>query len=232
MPRGQKKNIIGHRFGRLTAIEDCGRRNRKVLWRCICDCGKEVIVEGCKLRSGHTKSCGCYKKYILTRNSGKRNPMYGKKHTEERKKVIGDFFRGRAVSQERNEKIRERLKGRIFSDEHKRKISLSRVGDKNPAWKGGVSTEDRMLRSSLRLRNWRSSVFQRDNYSCVECGCTRKVFNAHHVKSWKNYPELRFNIDNGITLCVNCHRKKHPRNEAYIGKYVQLPELSICSATI
>lgn len=54
-------NLEGQRFGRLTAIEICGRsKSKKVLWRCSCDCGNETIVSSCHLMSGHTKSCGCY----------------------------------------------------------------------------------------------------------------------------------------------------------------------------
>lgn len=52
--------LYGQRFGRLTAIEPCGySKSKRILWRCICDCGRETIVQSDKLKSGHTKSCGC-----------------------------------------------------------------------------------------------------------------------------------------------------------------------------
>ena len=54
------KDIAGKRFGKLVAIERVGRnKDRKAMWRCVCDCGKEVICAGKNLRSGNTRSCGC-----------------------------------------------------------------------------------------------------------------------------------------------------------------------------
>ena len=52
-------DLIGKRFGRLVVIERAGTKRREIAWLCRCDCGKEIVVPGNKLRSGHTKSCGC-----------------------------------------------------------------------------------------------------------------------------------------------------------------------------
>jgi hypothetical protein len=57
-----KRNIIditGHKFGRLTVINQQGRYRTERAWLCVCDCGSEVVVPGTKLRAGWTKSCGC-----------------------------------------------------------------------------------------------------------------------------------------------------------------------------
>jgi 5-methylcytosine-specific restriction endonuclease McrA len=48
--------------------------------------------------------------------------------------------------------------------------------------------------------------FERDHYTCLVCGEVGGRINAHHIKSFKDYPELRFEVDNGITLCINCHK--------------------------
>jgi len=57
------KNEVGHRFGRLLVLKDVGRTKRnKVLWLCKCDCGKNIVVKAQSLRSGNTRSCGCYQK--------------------------------------------------------------------------------------------------------------------------------------------------------------------------
>jgi hypothetical protein len=51
---------VGNRYGRLTVIERAENTpDRKAQWLCKCDCGNTGIFQGTKLRSGHTKSCGC-----------------------------------------------------------------------------------------------------------------------------------------------------------------------------
>lgn len=58
MPSPTMIDISGQRFGQLTALRATEKRDHKYFWLCICDCGKEVIVQGKKLRNGHTQSCG------------------------------------------------------------------------------------------------------------------------------------------------------------------------------
>ena len=53
-------NLIGQKFGRLTVIEFDGTKNHNSMWHCRCDCGREISVYGCHLKSGLTQSCGCY----------------------------------------------------------------------------------------------------------------------------------------------------------------------------
>jgi len=79
-------------------------------------------------------------------------------------------------------------------------------GEENPNWQGGISTETQLMRTCSKTKTWRTAVFKRDNYTCQKCGNKKSgSFNAHHIRSFKNYPELRFEVDNGITLCKDCH---------------------------
>ena len=81
------------------------------------------------------------------------------------------------------------------------------TGINHPAWKGGVSTEHEKVRKSTEYKLWRKAVFARDNYTCVACKATKCELNADHIKPFAFFPELRFAIDNGRTLCVPCHKK-------------------------
>lgn len=56
---------------------------------------------------------------------------------------------------------------------------------------------------------WRKAVYTRDNYMCRECGAKGRIV-AHHIQHWAKHPGLRFDVDNGVTLCEACHTKKHP----------------------
>lgn len=58
---GKFEDLSGQKFGRLTAIEICGRdKYGKILYKCRCDCGNEFITLGRHLKNGHSKSCGCW----------------------------------------------------------------------------------------------------------------------------------------------------------------------------
>lgn len=124
------------------------------------------------------------------------------------------------MKEETKAKISERLKGthKIFSQEHKDNIRASftdatraslkerMTGESNPNWKGGKTAEALVVRNSAEYRHWRMSVFRRDNFTCVSCALRGGELNADHIKRFSDYPELRFVVENGRTLCVSCHR--------------------------
>lgn len=97
--------------------------------------------------------------------------------------------------------------------EKNRQFMLGRfVGKKNPMWKGGITNPRHKVLMSQEYKDWRMSVFRRDNFTCQECGDKSGrgydvVLNADHIKPYALYPESRFDINNGRTLCVSCHRK-------------------------
>ena len=119
-------------------------------------------------------------------------------------------------------------KGYKFSDEVKNRMSVGQnlaykngtrkapwagkkrpniSGEKNYNWKGRPFGENHFLRNSLEMKLCRIACFERDNYTCVWCGKRGGKLNADHIKPWRDYPELRFALDNLRTLCLLCHRK-------------------------
>jgi len=92
------------------------------------------------------------------------------------------------------------------------KISEAKRGKNNWNWKGGITPESKRLYFSEEYKLWRKAVFERDNYTCVWCGARNGngkeiVLQADHIKQFCDYPELRFVLENGRTLCIDCHKK-------------------------
>lgn len=95
--------------------------------------------------------------------------------------------------------------GKKFSSEiNKKKGSLK---EKNPNWQGGITPINEALRKTSEYKLWRLSVFKRDDYTCQICFKRGGKLHADHIKPFSLYPELRLAIDNGRTLCVECHLK-------------------------
>lgn len=78
-------------------------------------------------------------------------------------------------------------------------------GNSNRNWNGGVSPINRLIRGSREYRIWMNAVRERDNHKCIWCGETKNL-QTDHIKPFALYPELRFAIDNGRTLCKECHK--------------------------
>lgn len=73
-------------------------------------------------------------------------------------------------------------------------------------WKGGKTEISKIRRTNADYRNWRNEVFSRDNFTCQHCGARARDIEAHHIKEQSKYPELIYDINNGITLCHKCHK--------------------------
>ena len=95
-----------------------------------------------------------------------------------------------------------------------------KTGDSNPNWKGGITPISKKIRQSLTMRQWREDVFKRDNWTCQKCGKRSKAgayvrIEAHHVKPFAVFPNLRMCVDNGLTLCKKCHSLEPKGKEVY-----------------
>ena len=123
-----------------------------------------------------------------------RKPSYGhtgKKHTKEVKQIIS-----------------EKIKGMFTKEKHWN-------------WKGGISKIQARVRNMFRYRQWKSDVFERDKYTCQECGKIGGYLEAHHIIRFidiinkyniktiedSEQCEELWNINNGVTLCKKCHNE-------------------------
>ena len=88
---------------------------------------------------------------------------------------------------------------------NKDKEWLERRGKNHHNWKGGIS-KDAHSPDEPKYKKWRKSIFERDNFTCQKCFLKGVYIEAHYIKSWAKYPELRYEISNGLTLCRECHK--------------------------
>lgn len=65
-------------------------------------------------------------------------------------------------------------------------------------------------RRSIEYKKWKKAVLKRDSNKCRICGQTKNLV-AHHIVPFSEDTSLRYSVDNGMTLCQNCHREVHKK---------------------
>ncbi len=103
------------------------------------------------------------------------------------------------------------------TDEYRAKLSQSRKGTQNPNWQGGLSLIRSRYRRDFRHIIWKRKVLERDEHECCECQDVSNIskLEAHHLREYALYVDQRYDVENGVTLCHNCHRDVH-KNEVII----------------
>jgi 5-methylcytosine-specific restriction endonuclease McrA len=149
-------------------------------------------------KNGINKNCTiCNKEYYIRANRAEASKYCSKECWNKRRKLNNC----------------EHCKQPIISYHGKkycsRKCSHSAmVADKAPTWIDGKSLERNRARHGKELKEWRAKVFKRDNFTCKHCGI-QKDLQAHHIIEWSKDESKRFDVNNGITLCIDCHGKVH-----------------------
>ena len=167
-----------------------------------------------------------HRKKISLALKGNRNAL-GHRKSEKVKDILRKASRGnknclgRKASIKTRKKMSKAQKGKKRTLKWKLFMSEAMRGDKCYNWKGGITEINNTIRSCFKYRQWRSDVFTRDNFTCQRCGKRGVKLNAHHIKAFSSILkenniktfeqamdcEELWNINNGLTLCSECHKK-------------------------
>ena len=182
-------------------------------------CWKEYIKDRYLKYSQREKSKYC------SRECSKYQHKWAKQSIETINKRA-ESMKWHKVSEVTREKIRQANLWKKHTDDYKKKLSDARKWIPSPmkwikkphkSWnnhwnrKGGISSENRRVRISIEYRLWREAVFARDNRTCQKTGQRWIILHPHHILWFAQYPELRFAIDNWISLSIKSHRLFHKR---------------------
>lgn len=148
----------------------------------------------------------------LKRSAGNKRTKAGTRpaHFLKSQKETADKRRGKTYEEiYGKDRAKEELQKR--SSSRKRRGFFKRKGIGRLKFQGGDSS----------YVKWRTRVFERDQYTCQRCHVTGGNLRGHHIKSWKDYPKLRYDISNGMTLCAGCHREVHREQGDSFYKFVR-----------
>jgi hypothetical protein len=163
---------------------------------------------------------------------GEKHFFFGKHHTEEVRKKISMKNRGVPNSKIIGDKnpmkrldIKQKMieakkklhiipktafkKGHLPWNKGKKYLNVS--GKNNWNWKGGITPENEQIRKSVELKEWKRACLRRDSFTCQRCGRYGGNLEVHHINNFAEFSELRTALDNGITLCKNCHLDFHKK---------------------
>ena len=148
------------------------------------------------------------KKKISKSRAGRATSVVrGMKFSESRRSNISKALIGKKLSLAHRKKLSEVHRGQTPGNKGKKMPKIS--GEKHWNWKGGLTSKNKKDRESLEFRLWREAVFKRDRYTCQKTKIRGGVLHPHHILNFAEYPELRFAIDNGITLSKKAHQQFH-----------------------
>lgn len=160
-------------------------------------CGKEIKKNGRKGRGKNFCSRKCF-------NLGSTRVLF--------KKGNVPFYKGKKkppLTEIQRENMSNGHLGQKSFRKGKKYPEIS--GEKHYNWKGGITPIHTQIRMSFEYKLWKKSVFERDDFTCQKYRTRGGELIAHHINNFSDFPELRFAIDNGITLSEKAHREFHKK---------------------
>ena len=118
-------DMVGRRFGRLTVIEEAGRKRKEVTWKCKCDCGNETLVRSSNLLNGTTTSCGCVRKEIARNKAIEqwKDEEYSNKMKDGMKEISNKLWEDEDYKNMRSNSTSEQNKLRWENEEYRKHMS-------------------------------------------------------------------------------------------------------------
>ena len=184
-----------------------------ILYRECKICKKSFLYkESVKVRQSYSKDLKCVIGHVNQQFCSKKCFMYyhNKIDNPAKKDCVKQKLRNYAIKKGTHHMNTKKAR-------EKQRKTISGSGHWN--WKGGLTIITKKIRNSFEYKQWRKSIFERDNYTCVLCGIKNGFgksikLQADHIKPFSQYPKLRFSINNGRTLCIDCHKK----TDTYMGR--------------
>jgi hypothetical protein len=226
------------------SLQKIGNYNRHTHHFCSGSCAQNYrwkesnIIKEKKLKEIIECGCGCGQKLnrwtLIQESGGLRERRYINGHSGNLPN-IGQFKNGSSpwnknLTKEEDERLdyerpNKFKKGIKFNKEYRIKMSCGMRGISISEFDDFASNklgERKHLDEQRAHKEWRSKIFQRDNYACQNCGAKsgegKAIYlQAHHIKPWKEFPELRREMNNGVTLCKDCHLLVHRKD--YKGEF-------------
>lgn len=199
-------------------------------------CGKPKLISDSDQRYARCKKCAYKfrvesntKNYLFCIDCGKEKKTYWQKRSsrckscsqkgivasEDTRKLWSEQRTGRKCFAETRKKLSEVGKGREVSLETRTKLSNTKTGlnrsvEEYQEYLNSIEEEGRREKQgkNYQAKMWSLSVKKRDKFICQKCGSNKNLC-AHHVESWSICPEKRFEVENGLTLCFECHNVVH-----------------------
>ena len=177
------------------------------------------MISSTSYKKGHKHSKETILK-ISESLKGRITWMKGKKHSEESRKKLSESHIGQKAWN----------KGKKLSPEQKKKFYLwiRPKGENHYHWfKDRSKLKKKQERNDVAYQEWRQQVWKRDNYKCMtpDEDCKGHI-EAHHILGWSTHPELRYETNNGITLCHAHHPRKRAEEKRLIPKFLELVSVS------
>lgn len=128
--------------------------------------------------------------------------------SEDVKKKISVALMGRKLSEETKKKMSKFRIGKKLNEETRKKISIAQMGEKSYRWNPDRGAMKQNKRNDPEYKQWVNKIKRRDGKCRLQNDNCSGYSIVHHILTWADYPQERYNIDNGIVLCQGHHPRK------------------------